>query len=201
MRATAPISTKTLVSLLLLLALQACAGGGARIDNPDTQQARYQQLSRAILSLGDDIDPEEARRAARVAIDYSGQLAREYDIDNSPLLHNMQVNLGFKDRGLCVHWTRDLMIRLQQERFRSLELHWGVANYESVFRVEHNTLIISARGDPLQQGMVLDPWRHSGDLYWAPAGDDPGYVWRPHAEIQALKDRRAELRQGRRVQR
>jgi hypothetical protein len=200
MKAIFPISTKTLVSLLLL-ALQACAGGGAGTGDPNAEQARSAQLEHAILSLSDDIDPEEAQRAARVALDYSRQLAREYDIENSPLLHNTLVNLGFKDRGLCVHWTRDLMIRLQQERFRSLDLHWGVANYESVFRIEHNTLIISARGDPLRQGLVLDPWRYSGDLYWAPTGDDPGYVWRSHAEIQALKDRRAELRQGRRVPR
>ena len=201
MKAIAPISTKILVSLLLLLVLQACAGSGARFDDPDAEQARNDQLGLAILSLGDDIDPDEARRAALVAIEYSRQLAREYDIVGSPLFHNTLVNLGFRDRGLCVHWARDLMIRLQQERFRSLDLHWGVANYESVFRVEHNTVIISARGDALQQGLVLDPWRYSGDLYWAPAHDDPGYVWRPHAEIQVLKDRRAELRQSRGVQR
>ncbi|HEY5738544.1 MAG TPA: hypothetical protein VIW27_02405 [Gammaproteobacteria bacterium] len=201
MKAIAPISTKTLVSLLLLLVLQACAGSGARIGDPDAEQARDDQLGLAILSLGDDIDPDEARRAARVAIDYSHQLAREYDIVGPPLFHNTLVNLGIRDRGLCVHWARDLMIRLQQERFRSLDLHWGVANYESAFRVEHNTVIISARGDALQQGLVLDPWRYSGDLYWAPAHDDPDYVWRPHAEIQVLKDRRAELRQSRGVQR
>ena len=201
MKANTPISTKTLVSLLLLLALQACAGNGARTGEADAELARVDQLGRAILSLGDDIDSEEARRAARVAIDYSHQLAREYDIAGPPLFHNTLVNLGFRERGLCVHWTRDLMIRLQQERFRSLELHWGVANYESVFSIEHNTLIISARGDALQQGLILDPWRNSGELYWAPALDDPGYVWRPHAEIQALKDRRSELRQGRHVQR
>ena len=199
MKAIFPISTKTLVSVLLLLALQACAGGGARIGDPQVEQARGAQLGSAILSLGDDVDPEEAQRAARVAIDYSRQQARDYEITASPLMHNVMVNLGIRERGLCVHWTRDLMVRLQQERFRSLELHWGVANYESTFRIEHSTVIISARGDSLQQGLVLDGWRNSGDLFWARTHEDGAYAWRPHGEVQALKERRAELRINRPV--
>lgn len=193
-------SIAALLSILALLMLQACAGGAASLDpaNP-VEPARVDALSRAILALGDDVEREEAQRAARVAISYSRQLADDYDIAGSPLFHNVMVNLGLRDRGLCVHWTRDLMVRLQQERLRSLELHWGVANFEKTFRIEHSTVIISARGEPLQQGLVLDAWRNAGDLYWVPAHDDPGYVWRPHAEVQALKERRAELHPQREI--
>ena len=131
--------------------------------------------------------PGEARRAARTALEYSRQLAREYDVTDSAIVHNLKVNLGLKQRGLCIDWTSDLMARMRQQNFASLDLHWAIANYESAFRLEHSTVVISARGDPLERGLILDPWRHSGDLYWARATQDPGYVWKPQAEIHALK--------------
>ena len=199
MQVNSPISAKIFITLLVLL-LQGCAASGVRLElTVAAEQARIDELSRAIAALDGEVDREEAQRAARVAIDYSRQQARDYEITASPLLHNVMVNLGIRERGLCVHWTRDLMVRLQQERFRSLELHWAVANYESTFRVEHSTVIISARGDDMQRGLVLDGWRNSGDLFWAPTLEDPDYAWRPHAEVHALKERRAELRMDRAV--
>jgi hypothetical protein len=187
------------VSLLLLLLLQACAGSNGSVNiSPAADQRRIVELDRAILSLGDNIDPGEASRAARVAVEYSRQLAREYEVSGSPIFHNMMVNLGIKSRGLCVHWTRDLRDRLDEEDFRSLDLHWAIANYESLFRIEHSTVVISARGDDLQQGLVLDPWRNAGDLYWSPTREDKEYRWRPQAEIHALKEQRAETRQSQR---
>lgn len=201
MQANSPFSIPIVCSVLLLV-LQGCAGSGARLEQPAAvERSRVDELDRAILSLGSGVDPEEARRAARVAIAYSRQLAKDYDIAGSPIFHNIMVNLGLRDRGLCVDWTHDLMVRLQKEHFHSLDLHWGVANYESPFRLEHSTVIVSARGESMQQGLVLDGWRHSGELYWAPANDDPGYPWRPFDEIQALKEQRAELQLEHRAQR
>jgi hypothetical protein len=112
-------------------------------------------------------------------------------------MHNFLVNIGVKPRGLCVDWTYDLLTGLQQERFHSLGLHWGIANYDSAFRIEHSTVIISARGEPLSRGIVLDPWRHSGQLFWAKTLEDPEYQWKPHAEIHALKRERKTLAQNR----
>jgi hypothetical protein len=122
-----------LTSLLILL--NGCASQGPRLEpHPALAEQRIGELNRAILALGDDIDASEARRAARIAIEYSLQLAREYEITDSAIVHNIKVNLGLKPRGLCVDWTRDLLTRLKQERFHSLDLHWAVANYERAFR-------------------------------------------------------------------
>ncbi len=157
---------------------------------PMVEQQRIAELNLAIRSLSDDIDPHEASLAARIAIEYTQQLAQEYEISGSPITHNFLVNVGAKPRGLCVDWTSDLLARLQQERFYSLQLHWGIANYENAFRLEHSTVIISARGDSLDQGLVLDPWRQGGQLFWAPTLQDPAYRWHPQAEIHALKRQR-----------
>ena len=176
------------VLALAFLLVQGCAASRQQADLPPmVEQQRIAELNLAIRSLSDDIDPHEASLAARIAIEYTQQLAQEYEISGSPITHNFLVNVGAKPRGLCVDWTSDLLTRLQQERFYSLQLHWGIANYENAFRLEHSTVIISARGDSLDQGLVLDPWRQGGQLFWAPTLQDPAYRWHPQAEIHALK--------------
>lgn len=182
--------------LLLALLLQACAGGKPPLPRQIADQ-RIDELHRAIQSLGAEIQAHEASRAARAALGYSLELARKYEVTDSALVHNIKVNLGLRERGLCVDWTRDLMTRLEREKFASLDLHWAIANYESTFRLEHSTVVISARGDGIEQGLVLDPWRYSGNLYWARTTQDTGYQWKPQAEVHALK-REREQRAGKR---
>jgi len=179
--------TKLLLPLLAAL-LQACAASAPVVEPaPMAVQQRIDELQLAILALDANVDRREARDAAAIAIEYPLELARRYQITDPPLVHNIKVNLGVKPRGLCVDWTADLLARLRQERFHSLDLHWGIANYQSAFRIEHSTVIISARGQPLQRGLVLDPWRNAGHLFWARTGEDPDYQWYPQAEIHALK--------------
>jgi hypothetical protein len=192
-----PFSSGLLLALLVCL-LQACASGGPVTElPPSVEQRRVDDLQQAILAMDSGVDRTEARRAARIAIEYPRELARQYEITDPPLLHNVLVNLGVKPRGLCVDWTEDLLVRLRAERFHSLDLHWGIANYQSVFRIEHSTVIISARNQSLDQGVVLDPWRNGGDLFWAPTGEDPSYTWYPQADIHALKRERKALAQNR----
>ncbi|MDH3760156.1 MAG: hypothetical protein OEU50_04185 [Gammaproteobacteria bacterium] len=179
--------------LLLLPVLNGCAVNNQHAElPPDIAKQRIGELQLAILALGDGVDAGESRRAARIAFEYSRQLAREYGVTDSAIVHNLKVNLGLRERGLCIDWTSDLLARLKQEGFYSLDLHWAIANYETTFRLEHSTVVISASGNSMYQGLILDPWRNSGDLYWAPALQDPGYVWKPQAEIHALKRRHRE---------
>jgi len=183
---------------LTFILLQGCASSGPQLDLPPTvEKQRIQDLNHAILNLGDDIDASEAQRLASISIKYSHELARQYEISSSPIMHNLLVNLGLKPRGLCVDWTTDLLARLKQERFYSLDLHWAIANYETTFSLEHSTVVVSARGDSINQGLVLDPWRYSGELFWAPTLEDSGYVWKPQAEIHAMKRERRETRENR----
>ena len=184
--------------MLALSLLASCASTQSPGDlPPEVEQQRISDLNRALLALDGEIDASEAQRAARIAIEYTQQLALEYEITGSPIVHNLLVNLGAKPRGLCVDWTSDLLARLQQEHFYSLDLHWGIANYENAFRLEHSTVIVSARGDTLYRGLVLDPWRHSGQLFWVPTLQDPEYEWRPQAEIHAMKRERKDDNQNR----
>lgn len=174
--------------LSTLLLLGSCAARQEAFDfPPQATQLRVEQLRRDISQLSGDIDGDEARRAASIALEYSQVLAEKYRITGSAIYHNLLVNLGVRERGLCIDWTADLMARLQQEKFRSIQLHWAIANYQASFRLEHSSVVLSAQGESIEQGLLLDPWRFSGDLYWARTGSDPGYHWRPRAEVIALK--------------
>ena len=195
MTVLSPSITCRCLALFAAALLQACASTNPALDLPPAvEQQRIEALQRTILALDASVDRDEARRAAIIAFEYPLELAEAYQISDPPLVHNVLVNLGIKPRGLCVDWTADLITRLREERFRSLDLHWGVANHDSLFRIEHSTVIISARNQHLEQGVVLDPWRNGGDLFWSPTLEDPAYEWQPHAEVHAEKrERKAQL--------
>jgi hypothetical protein len=147
---------------------------GPKTENNDWQ--RVEDLSKELANLEPDSDGREARLVAKTAIRYSAHLAQEYHLVRPPLLHNLLVNLKLKDRGLCYHWAEDLLQRLEELELKNYRLHWAVAYGGSLLR-EHNSVVITANGDAFEQGMVLDPWRHSGKLFWAPVTKDR-YPWK-----------------------
>ncbi|MGI3212494.1 hypothetical protein ACROSR_15410 [Roseovarius tibetensis] len=172
----------TVLAMLAALVLAGCGG-----PPPPAHPGEVTRLAAAIRALGPEVDPDEARRAARVAYRHTATLAREYEITDPPLIHNTKVNMGLKPAGLCWHWARDIETRLKEEQFRTLEMHRAIANAENVFRLEHSTAIISARGDAYDAGIVLDPWRKGGQLTWVPVAEDPLYDWEPRDAVTARK--------------
>jgi hypothetical protein len=92
------------------------------------------------------------------------------------------VRIGLKDRGLCHHWTTDLMEQLELLELKTYQLYWGVAHRGSELR-EHNSVVVAAKGQRFEEGIVLDPWRNSGELHWTPVKNDR-YPWkeRPRSE-------------------
>ena len=168
--------------LLLVLVVSGCAS--VRYDIPadpttvaDSAQAgRLANLTQELVALDTSINRSEAEQVASTSIYYSMQLANEYELTSPPLFHNTLVNMGIKERGLCIHWTADLRKKLKSMRLKSFDVHWVVANKRASFRIEHSSVVVSARGKPYTKGLVLDPWRYSGKLYWAKVADDE-YEW------------------------
>lgn len=157
---------------------------------PMGTQAEMDKLAAAIQALSPQVDPAEAQRAARTAYVSTQQQAIAYQITASPLVHNMMVNSGLRDRGLCYQWADDLEIAMKKEGFRTLSLHRAIANAFNPLLIEHSTLIISAKGAAMQEGIVLDPWRKGGILTWKPVVEDTKYTWVPQAEVFARKLRK-----------
>ena len=179
-----------LLSLLATLIISGCAEvtpGGP----PTPNEKNILELASAIRALGPGVDPNEATRAARIAYTYPLQLAAEYQITDHPLVHNIKVNQGQRPRGLCWHWAQDMETRLRWEQFRTLDLHRAIGNSEVALRIDHSTVIVSTKGDAMNQGLVLDPWRYGGKLFWGDPKLDTKYEWIPRATVFELKRQRA----------
>ena len=154
-------------------------------------QSEVKRLENYILKMRDDVDPVEAARAATIAFDHTRTLAIQYEITDPPLVHNTKVNLGLKPRGLCWHWAEDMENRLNAEGFKTLQMNRAIAEGRGV-RIDHSTAIISAAGDGFTRGVVLDPWRNGGELFFAPVVEDTRYFWEAR---EVVLGRRRDLRE------
>jgi hypothetical protein len=156
---------------------QVASGGNNPEANPKTPAylQKVAALSNDLAALNGHTNSSEAGQLAETAISYSYHLAAEYRLVRPPIFHNLLVRMGLKDRGLCYHWTEDLIQRLYLLKLKNFQLHWGVAYRGSELR-EHNTVVVTARGQPFEEGIVLDPWRNSGELYWVRVNADH-YPW------------------------
>ena len=171
-------SGKTLLAFFVVILFSGCAGPHSSLPKGDAQIAsNVSSLQGRLERLGEDTDPAEARRAAEAAVTFSLRLAEDYRVSPPAWWHNLLIQMGFRDRGLCFHWTEDLMKRLQALNLKTYQLHWGVAYRGSDLR-EHNSVVITALNQPFEKGLVLDPWRNSGNLYWAAVSRD-SYPWQP----------------------
>ncbi len=136
------------------------------------------RLKKDLESLSNDIDEKEAFLIANTAIRFSMVLANQYELVRPPLWHNFLVNAGKKKRGLCFHWTQDLIKRLRELDQKSFDFHSGIAYPDSVWRPHHGSVVVCAKGQAFEDGIVLDPWRNSGRLYWISVKKDR-YPWQP----------------------
>jgi len=177
-----------MLSLLAVLVLCACASTPVPQSISKTE---INDLTQEIIAMGQGVDVGEAARAAQIALEYPLQLAKQYGITDAPLIHNTKVNTGRRPRGLCYHWADDMQARLEQEGFKTLQLHRGIANATNIL-IEHSTVIVSQRGDTMFEGVILDPWRFGGTLYWGPTLKDARYTWVERQEVFKYKRRRAK---------
>ena len=142
----------------------------------ESYQAKVESLRVDLAALNGRANLVEAGQVAQTAIEYSYYLAEKYELVQPPVLHNVLVRMGIKDRGLCHHWAADLMTQLQGLELKTYHLYWGVAHRGSELR-EHNSVVVAAKGQQFEKGIVLDPWRNSGELYWTPVKSDR-YPWK-----------------------
>lgn len=181
------VKTVCVILLSAVFLLVACAGADRRDQTTSgtgnlqlrgqTQDVKNKidALEVDLSSLNGQANMPEAKHVATAAITHSNRLAAEYRLMGSAVFHNVLVRLGLKDRGLCYHWTEDLIKHLRQLKLKNFQLHWGVAYLGSTLR-EHNSVVITARGQNFHEGIVLDPWRNSGNLFWTRVSED-SYPW------------------------
>ncbi|MGH1413175.1 MAG: hypothetical protein ACRBB0_06760 [Pelagimonas sp.] len=162
----------------------------------DAEEIKIEDLSALIAGLNPSISAQEAAEIARIAVEDPLDWAREWDVVESPYFHNVSVNQGRKPRGLCKDWADDLEARMKREGFETVEWHRAIANHDSIL-IEHSTLIVSAKGADMTDGIVLDPWRiGQGQLFFSTVKKDPKYRWVERSEVFAFKRQRREARRS-----
>ncbi|MBA2242664.1 MAG: hypothetical protein H0W04_07215 [Chthoniobacterales bacterium] len=160
-------SSISLIAAALLLSLTSCEtppASRATTEVSRRNQLPTEALAAEIEALSPSVRRTEAQRLALCAQLTSAKLARDYHAVAPALLQNLLVNTGFRRRGLCYQWTEDLLSQLQRLKLDSLDLQWGVARAGTLR--EHNCAVVTAKGDSFQRGIVLDPWRYGGRLFW-----------------------------------
>jgi hypothetical protein len=142
-------------------------------------------LRRRILVLSPTVRPDEAERVARCAYTTGRELAREWQVVPLPGIQNYLVNIGARKGGLCFQWAGELLIRLNALKLQTLDLHWA-ESYAGT-GAEHNVIVVTAKGQPFQKGIILDNWRYQGHLVYGGVTTDPQYIWKENRAELALR--------------
>jgi len=139
---------------------------------PKNDAAQAEALANQIAALSPRVDRKEATFLADCAYATVSRLRRQYSMFGTPIFNNFLVYHGLRKRGYCYQWTEDLLLQFDALRLKTLELHWGEA-YAGTWR-ENNCVVVTAKGQPFNQGVVLDAWRHFGHLRWdlVPSDED-----------------------------
>jgi hypothetical protein len=174
---------RTLGALVLACVLTGCRSAGQRatpVDSPPASVVAEQEgsivaLTAELLKLDACVTAEEAGALARAAVCEARALAKDYAAIQPAWLHNSFVNLGLKSRGLCHQWADDLERQLAPLPRRQLAIRRVVAREGT--RREHNALVVYVVNRPPETGIVLDAWRHGGELHWVPFTADK-YPWK-----------------------
>ena len=142
---------------------------------PPKDVAKAEELANQLAGLSRRVDPNEAKLLAECAYATVAQLRQEYRMFGTPIFNNFLVYHGWRKRGYCFQWTEDLLLALDTLKLKTLELHWG-DTYRDTWR-ENNCLVVTAKGQPFERGMILECWRHFGHLRWnlVPSDQDPYY--------------------------
>src|SRR5437773_9321158 len=170
------VSTFAVMPLLVLAASPPWERGGRHTELFVAGSTDDASLRRRIAALSPTVSPDEARRVAYAAYMIGLELRREWRVVWLPGVQNLLVNMGARKGGLCFQWATELLVRLDALKLQTLELHWA----ESFFNTgaEHNVIVVTARGQAFQQGILLDNWRYSGHLVWIQVAMDPEYHWK-----------------------
>jgi hypothetical protein len=133
---------------------------------PRSDLTNAEELASQLAALSPRVNREEARLLAECAYATVSQLRKQYRMFGTPIFNNFLVYWGMRKRGYCYQWAEDLLPALDALKLTSLELHWGEAHAGN-WR-ENNCIVVTAKGQPFNRGIILECWQHLGHLRWGP---------------------------------
>jgi len=149
---------------------------GCAVTPTPAPQSEIDRLTVLLSSLDSNIPKEESKQLSKDIFKKTRQLTEDFELTSPPLWHNTLVNIGLRKKGLCFHWSDALYEYLQQKEYVHFSFHLVGANIGEYF-FEHNALVIVPQDGDIEEGVIIDPWRNSGKLYFSKVKDDRGYKW------------------------
>jgi hypothetical protein len=174
-----PAQIQSLTRFAVALAIFAAWTGPAMADQqqrpfsfqePKNESIAVESLASQLAALSPRVNREEAELLAKCAYATASQLRKQYSMFGTPIFNNFLVHWGIRKRGYCFQWAEDLLIALDALKLTSLELHWGEANPGN-WR-ENNCIVVTAKGQPFNRGIILECWRYLGHLRCGPVLSD-----------------------------
>ena len=159
---------------------------GCVVTVPSISQTKVIQLSKLLQSLDKNIAQDEAMHLSQDLFYETQKLTKEFELTSPPLWHNTLVNIGLREKGLCYHWSDALYAHFLQKKYPHFEFHLVGANIGEYFS-EHNALVVVTRGGLIENGILIDPWRNSGKLYFTKIVEDKKYQWKHREERECLR--------------
>jgi hypothetical protein len=163
--------------LLLAIIVSGCTPTSPKIDH------EKQALALLFQSLDTSIPTKEASMLASDVRHYTKILNRRFERTTDPKIHNFLVNIGIKEKGLCYQYSDALYAHVTQQVYHHFSFHLVGAHIGEFWR-EHNALVVTAKGEKMEKGVVIDAWRDSDRLYFSYVKEDRAYHWveRPERE-------------------
>jgi len=150
---------KFLLSSSLAFLLLACS-----TTSPSLSQTSN-SLSILLQSLATDISQTEADALTREMYQETEKLREKFDPVSEPHVNNFLINVGLKEQGLCYQWSDALYLHFKKKHYAHFTFHLLVADKGKYFS-EHNVMVVVAKGKPVMDGVIVDPWRKPGELYF-----------------------------------
>src|ERR1044071_710 len=164
------MTTRTMFFVLAFLLIVSLAHAG--------DERSIKDLAKALTGLSSDVDPTEAQALSYTAHTTARRLTKEYRVVLNPEFTVFLYNVGMRKRGWCGHWAQDIGAELKKLTPKTLVLHWGEAYPNTTS--ENNALVVTARNQRFEDGILVDGWRRAGRLFWCPVKRDDEYEVEQH---------------------
>ncbi len=150
---------------------------GCAVTLPSVSQIKIMQLSQLLQSLDENTTEKEATSLSQNIFYETQKLTKEFELTSPPLFHNFLVNVGIREKGLCYHWSDALYLHLSEKTYSSFRFHL-IGTHIGEYWYEHNALVVVAQNSIVDEGVIIDPWRDSGKLYFSKVKYDSRYQWK-----------------------
>jgi hypothetical protein len=84
----------------------------------------------------------------------------------------------------------EVLVRLEALKLKTVEFHWAESGAGTI--CENNGIVVTARSQPFEQGVLLDSWRNQPHVTWTEVARDPEYHWTENKTFAAFVLQRAK---------